>query len=724
MNVKDLEKLLENTEDKLSAFSSENFLSEYNLSANLFIKVLKEYLNDEEKAKLFEYTHFSELDFWIKKDIFSTIFDGDIKFKLLTNEKFSGTLKSYNIVELVKKSEDSVKKRFLYCKEFIERHEIRDHELKSIISEMEKQAKFDVLSDKDFVKKGLELKNWQIADLILELSNNDEKKKLLNDYDLENHLKFKVISSLSNEDKIEFVLKEKDFRKLDCIDVLKTLDNEALGAFLKTQKEFLNENNISPFEIIRGLDAESQKEFMIKFEELDLTINEKREILVILKDAVKKGIDISSWPQEYKTAISLQTDEYNRKIIIDLDRNLEDYRGLDNLLRVNPENFTEEQKRVFSKLCDICPNMKVISVMNAVVEHASSVKEYLEAEEWINTVISELKPEYTVAQKVAVIDNAIGKKISYSPDYETEVFNHEESRALWKIISTGYGVCNGIAKVEKYIFDRVGIESEIISSDNHSFLKLIDIELPLASGETIKGNTILDPTWNLASHRFSGRPDNFCINYEKARQNDIDANGKDHNCHNNDEKLQDATLMLDDESLRALFTSVGLARDDGKFPIVDLATKSQKVHEECADKPYENIAKQLLLLSMTCPEFATCQNSSMKIMKDILLNNENMRFNKCVVNRVFDKEDETKKPVLYVYIDSKELGQKFFVANKENGYFEDKNPEDFEKRFECYEADIIKNKGLRPWQVKENEKEIINLANSSGSKRIDRGEER
>ena len=48
--------------------------------------------------------------------------------------------------------------------------------------------------------------------------------------------------------------------------------------------------------------------------------------------------------------------------------------------------------------------------------------------------------------------------------------------------------------------------------------KIKDIELPLANGESVKGNTIIDPTWNLTSHRFGGKPNNFCISYEEARK--------------------------------------------------------------------------------------------------------------------------------------------------------------------------------------------------------------
>ncbi len=340
------------------------------------------------------------------------------------------------------------------------------------------------------------------------------------------------------------------------------------------------------------------------------------------------------------------------------------------------------------KLCDICPNMSVLSTMNDTVSFSSTAKEYKEAEEWISSVIDNLDPTYSKAQKLAVIDNAIGKKISYSPDFDTEVYSAQDSRALWKIVSSGYGVCNGIAKVEQYMLDKVGIESELISSGSHAFLKVKDIELSLENGETIKGNTILDPTWNLSRHRFSARPENFCISYEQARANDIDIYGIDHECHKNDEKLQDVTLGLDDKGLRELFKSVGLAQKDGSFPISNLIDKSKQIDELYANQPEKNISEQFSLLQQACPEFAKCQNSSMTILSDILLNYDNLKFNKCIVDRVYSKNDKEKESFMYVYIDSDELGKKFYFADKDKGQFSELSQEEFTQQFECYEKDL------------------------------------
>ena len=242
------------------------------------------------------------------------------------------------------------------------------------------------------------------------------------------------------------------------------------------------------------------------------------------------------------------------------------------------------------------------------------------------------------------------------------------------------------------MLDRIGVESEIISSETHVFLKLKDIELPLANGNIVRGNTILDPTWNLANHRFGTRPNNFCISYRMARKNDIIETGEDTEAHKNDEALEDATLGLDDQSLRKIFISVGLADKDGQFLAKDMVMKSKALHKLYANQPEQNIREQFLLLAKTCPEFATCINSTIKMLSGLFLNDENLKFNKCTVNRVYSKDDKDKRPVLYVYIDSNELGKKFYYADKESGQFVELAQEEFTKRFECYEADMKRNK--------------------------------
>ncbi len=518
---------------------------------------------------------------------------------------------------------------------------------------------------------------------------------------------------------------EKAHTKYEKLDILSLLDIETLYQFLQECKQFCSTIDIRPYEIVREFNAEQQKEVVINLENFNLILNEKMEILATLKEEVKREIDTTNFPEEYKTALSIPTSVYTGRVILNLERNLEDYRGLDAIMRVNPERFDEEQRKNFLQLCDICPNMEVSNEIAYAIQFFSTPNEYKKAEQWISSLVNSLDPSYSKLQKMAIIDHAIGKKISYTPDYETEVFNPKDARALWKIITSGYGVCNGIAAVEQYILQRIGIESEIVQSENHAFLKVKDIELPDENGELQKGDTIIDPTWNLTSHRFDAIPDNFCISYEQARKLDIDEDGKDSNSHKNDSQLSNITLSLNEQNLRALFTSVGLADKDGQFPIKDLIEKSKMLHELYANEPETDIQKQFLLLSQVCPEFVTCPNSTMRVLKDILLNDKNFNFNKCVIHRVYHKQDEKKRPVLYVYLNSNELGKKFYFADKTAGQFIELPQEEFTKQFECYEEDLERANGVRPWKLEEQEKQDVNLSRSSvASEKSEKGEER
>lgn len=244
-------------------------------------------------------------------------------------------------------------------------------------------------------------------------------------------------------------------------------------------------------------------------------------------------------------------------------------------------------------------------------------------------------------------------------------------------------------------------------------MKIKNIEIPLANGETAIGNTIVDPTWNLTEHRYGAIPSNFCVSYEEIRKHDIDSNGKDYACHLNDDKLKDATLNLDDQNLRGLYYSIGIADKYGQFPIDSLIIISNNIDSIFANNPEGNVNAQLSFLAKYYPDFAECQNSTMSILSGILLNHPNLNFNQCVINRVYNREDKEKQPTFYAYIDyANGAGKKFYVANKEEGKFDEYGLEEFEKKFECYEWDLRKSDGIRPWE--KGSRENIDLSRSSG----------
>lgn len=591
-------------------------------------------------------------------------------------------------------------------------------DLKKILDESDN--KYRILTDKNIISE-YDVSEREFANLINIYLTDEQKLFLLHNTEF-------VLEKLNTE-YIKNIVRElkEDKAKLDIIEIYQFEDRQiesiissfsidSLVELFSHNKEFLEKYKIKPYLITKNLSNEKQIEIISRIEELGCTNQEKKLILATLSSTVKQEIDTANFPQEYKDAIQMEIcQDFTKiwefdKIIINLNDNPEKYKDLDEIIFINPMNITNKEREFVLNLCKVCPNLKTKD--NNPLSSFVGGQEYLKAEEWIESVMQGIDENWKDIQKIAYIDNAIGKKISYSPDYGTEIFDHSDSRTLWKIINSGYGVCNGIAQVEKYMLDRIGIESELISGHNHTFLKIKNLTITNLLGEVIQGNTVLDPTWNLCAHRYGGRPMDFCRSYEEIRNNDIEEGGTDMECHKNDEELADATLELDIETLRRVFTSIGVADIAGDFPVKEFIEKSKAIDDELLPAD-ESIKRQLLLLTEYCPEFAICKNETTSMLKGISLNQKNLKFNKCVVNRVYERNDTYKKTILYVYVNLAGEGKKFYFADKEAGEFIELTQKEFESRFECYDNDLEKYNGIRPWEDTEEIKH---------SKSIDEGE--
>ncbi|MBP3831352.1 MAG: hypothetical protein ILA02_03150 [Clostridia bacterium] len=716
MNLDDLRQLLNKSNNKLDIFGNTEILKQCQFSFNQLYELIVEFLTDSEKLQLFNYPLYMNMTPYKRNDILNLISDSKILLSALLNENIINGFSSFDLQQIVqKKLEDSEKFSLLNTPNWFKTHNILTYIISDIIEKMENPTKYQILSNKELVINSLHLENYILVNLVASLDNEEQKKSLLKLYDFPEHLLPDIVKTFSDKSKLNFLIENPKLRNHLKITIITTFSLDYLFDYMNN---YARSASIIPYKITIDLEPSLQEQFIANLDKVTLTEHEKREIYATLKPEVKEKIDTSKLPINLVTALNMKATEYGGYIILDLNTDLENYRGLDRLLHVNPTRFDSDERTKFKHLCNICPDLIIGNTLDSKedneefkLEFYSTATEYIEAEAWIESVLSKLKPEYTIPQKIAIIDNAIGKKISYSPDFDTEIFNGVDCRALYRIISSGYGVCNGIARVEQYMFEKAGIDCEIVGGGKHAFIKLKNIEFELENGETVVGTTILDPTWNLAAHRFGGKPDNFCINYEEARKNDIDSKGVDYECHKNDEKLEDATFSLDEKSLRKLFKSVGLANHNGDFPIKSLIDQSAQLHKKYANQQEKNIEEQFLLLSKVCPEFATCQDSTMEILKLIIFNNENFTFNKCIVNRVYNRFDNDKRPVMYVYIQSDKLGEKFYYADKQTGTFVYSPKMEFLSQFECYEKDLQNNDGSRPWEERSQE-EKTNLENN------------
>lgn len=330
---------------------------------------------------------------------------------------------------------DESKKKILYDTEFIKANDISESEIFTIIESLGQKLKQEIVNDRDLLVEKLGFNGWRISRLCKTINNDETKLNIIKKYKLTGSYKLEAISYCNDDTKLSIILNDGDVNNSDKRKIISFLSSENIIAFIKDNKEFLSSIDSSPYMVTAILNSDKQVDIVKQLEDMGLDLNEKRKILAMLNEDVKSQIDTSNLPEEYKTAIDMKRDGGSVWIKIDYDKNLEDYRGLDSLILESPQEFSSEQRKKLLELCDICPDAAICNKLYNAIPFYSTASEYKDAEEWIDSLIDSLNPEYSDAQKLAIIDNAFGKKVSYSPDFDTEVSDADDARALWKIIS-------------------------------------------------------------------------------------------------------------------------------------------------------------------------------------------------------------------------------------------------------------------------------------------------
>lgn len=624
------------------------------------------------------------------EDLINKFLTEEEKAKILKKEEIRLILGEKRIENLVNSLGEGLKVELLHSTEFT--RNTGKFSITRIICSLGEEKRLELLLDKNFVQKVLQLTTNNVTSIIESLETEAAKDEMIRLYQLDKTKIISIVETFSDEGKIRVILNNiYGLNKTDLEIIASTLSIRALGEFLEENEEALKKMGIKPYKIIRYmLRKEEQLEFIGHIENLDINIEDKIQILAMLDKDIKLHVDTSGFSQESIEA--LQMNSSLGLVHIDINGTFKKYRYLGDLAVINPMELSSKERARLEELFEACPQVRVVDNLGV---SSSTIEEYRIGEEWIETVIAGINEEWTDIQKLAYVDHAVGKRISYSPDSGTEIHNETEARPLWKIIASGYGVCNGISQVEQYILKRIGIEAEMVSSEEHTFLKIKNIEIPTKEGGTTRGDTIVDPTWNLASQKYDAFPENFCKSYEEIRKEDIEEDGTDSKAH--EIEGENETIGLDEQSLRNIFASIGLANENGDFKIktlmdvtgiIDLANFGELM----------TIEQKILALSKYYTGFANSPNETIKFLKKMIVSDERLDFDRCVINKVYKREDENKKPIIYLYINLPETGKHFYAADKDTGNFIRMSEEEFEAKFECYETDIQKLHGNRPWK--------------------------
>ena len=124
----------------------------------------------------------------------------------------------------------------------------------------------------------------------------------------------------------------------------------------------------------------------------------------MLGQEAKNEIDVAKLPEEYRTAVEMQTENDSTnyatlgKIKLDFSKDLELYQGLDELIYLNPMEISVEHREQILELCRICPEIKICDNLGLGY---STAQEYINSEMWIASVFKEMDENWSSIQKIA-----------------------------------------------------------------------------------------------------------------------------------------------------------------------------------------------------------------------------------------------------------------------------------------------------------------------------------
>ena len=665
----------------------------------------EQYLSDEEKSRVILTRPFAfnpenpSTDRFYYKSIYNSIELEDIKTEIIFNPKFCNEFDEYTLRELLSPKaieqllEDKEKRKLF--KDF------SNFDYRTLIAKLDDDKKLNFLKDTDNYHD-IGLDEFDFTNIVETIKNDDVIKKLLDSSLVDNKNIRDVLKVLDDKYTINCLeqrderINEDSFTRV--VSSLKNVDN--IINVCNEFKELFEKYNCNLRDVFSSIynNNNKQVDFLERIDEFNFDYYKKRECFVGIKEDVLSLLDRAKIADEYKKVLDLDYDYgsfWGPQLIFNLNRDVEEYRGLDKFLKINPKSFSKKERGKLFELAKVCPKIQIVSDILGIF-CGQNIESYVNAEKWIDSIIDTIDPNMSDVQKIYIVDEAIGKKISYSPVWGKENEDTIVVRQLWNVINSGYGVCNGIAEVEEYMLNKIGIESEMIYTKKHAFLKIKNLNV---DGKNV-GNSILDPTWNLSENRVGDRPEWFLVSNDMAQI--FDSNGH----HKNDEKLQDANYHLDKNTMENELKGIGRVDKDGKFPFEKKLEALDEFYEK-NDDPNQLILACLKIVQDNVSDFINCQETTKSLLSwtlNRLINKDSEKLKVregTQVVEVYKKGDETRSPINLVQV-VKENGDVFFsYGDKETNSFVVTNEEWISKNFSSYDVDKEKNNGREIWDLTE-----------------------
>ena len=177
-------------------------------------------------------------------------------------------------------------------------------------------------------------------------------------------------------------------------------------------------------------------------------------------------------------------------------------------------------KRVMRILNELAPEFKVrfkTEKSGGTPIVPISCKEFFEGEEIFGTILKEMNPSWTEKQKYRYLYNSIGSMLSYDLNLlahtEYSGLHDKYARNIFTAMSKNWGICSSFAAGYDYLCYRSGLESQVLSEDDHDYVIITDSE---------EKDYLTDPTFDSVALKFGMKTKNFGIPKEKFKDNGHD----------------------------------------------------------------------------------------------------------------------------------------------------------------------------------------------------------
>jgi len=333
------------------------------------------------------------------------------------------------------------------------------------------------------------------------------------------------------------------------------------------------------------------------------------------------------------------------------------------------ETQSEEYYRAFTDFVKSCHDDVTIS--NGDIGKATK-EEFLQGEEIINQIVSEIDTTWNVKQKLAYVHYRIADLISYVPNWKLSGGPIEKNvRNIWKSLVDELSVCNGITIIMRNILSRVGVKTQALHSKNHTFMLT----------EAEDGDILTDTTWDLTNSLYKSVPGYFGITYEQLRKDDIDDKGIDHYSHSL-ESLPENVIEISEEE-REIYHSIGFTTEDRQF-LCPISYKFDEINAQQFNNMQEKLDVFFTMFTQYFSREATHLSETRKMLENCIIDlgidpeNLNTRF-------VYSKDDENSiKPYLALHIDTEQTRNQMRFLNLEAMQFENIVLAEFDRNYRLH----------------------------------------